>query len=120
MFLIKKKIDNKCKLLFMHRIKDKVCSKDLLGPPNFDAYCTFVGIERVKHCKEVLLEVQWSFKVHQHYVLSYMDGLTCCLTHSYLPRSCFFFCHPTSLHTTFNYLYIAFTYQLFQSPQGSI
>lgn len=62
----KKKIDNKCKLLFMHRIKDKVCSKDLLGPPNFDVCCTFVGIERVKHCKEVLLEVQWSFRVHQH------------------------------------------------------
>lgn len=74
-------------VLFIHRIKGKICLKDLLGPPNFDAYCTFVEgveIETVKQCKEVLSEFQWSFRVH-HRLCPLIHGWPYLLPDTFLP-----------------------------------
>ena len=59
-------------MLFFHRVKDYICLKDPLGPPNFEEECTCVegvGDGVVKYPEEALAELQWHFRFH-HYLSS--------------------------------------------------
>lgn len=83
------KIGNKCRWLCFHKVKDKICLKDFLVPPDFEEYCTHWGSWGWGSEMVWGSVVRASVGFYSPPSLScwYRHGSPCCLSQPLLPTS---------------------------------